>query len=74
LNDHKKYYYEYPLPFRIIFHPIGSKKKDLIYEDEKVEVPYITAEAQDSCLRIPFQGKSSDAEPQKEMILHHKVP
>ena len=74
LDDHKKYYYEYPLPFRIIFHPIGSKKKDLIYEDEKVEVHTLPLKHRVPACGFIFIEKAPVLNLRKEMILHHKIP
>ena len=74
LDDHQKYYYDYPLPFRIVFHPIGSKKKDLIYEDEKVEIHTIPLKHRIPACGFIFSEKAPMLNLRKEMILYHKIP
>jgi len=74
LDDHQKYYYDHPLPFRIVFHPIGSKKKDLIYEDEKVEIHTIPLKHRIPACGFIFREKAPMLNLRKEMILYHKIP
>ena len=74
LADHQKYYYDHPPPFRTIFHPIGSKKKDLIYEDEKVEIHTIPLKHRIPACGFIFSEKAPMLNLRKEMILYHKVP
>ncbi|MFO7923767.1 MAG: ribonuclease Z [Bacteroidales bacterium] len=74
LNDNRKYYYEYPLPFKIIFHPLGSKKKELIYQDEKLEIQTIPLRHRIPSCGFLFREKAPLLNLRKEMITYHKVP
>ncbi len=74
LKDHKKYYYEHPLPFQIIFHPVGSKKKELIYEDEKLEIMTIPLKHRVPACGFLFREKPPLLNLRKEMIEYYKVP
>ena len=74
LNDHQKYYYEYPLPFHIIFHSLGSKKKELIYQDEKLEIQTIPLKHRVPACGFLFKEKPPSLNLRKEMIEYYKVP
>lgn len=74
LKDHRKYFYEYPLPFRIIFHPLGSKKPGLIYEDNKLEIHSFPLKHRISSCGFLFREKAPLLNLRKEMINFHNVP
>jgi ribonuclease Z len=74
LNDHIKYFYDHPLAFRIVFHPLGSKKKQLIYEDSKALVFSFPLKHRIPACGFLFQEKPPLLNLNKEMIRLHKVP
>lgn len=74
MEDHRRYFYEYPLPFRIIFHPIGSKKKELIYEDEKLEIHTIPLKHRVPACGFLFREKAPLLNLRKEMIDYCRIP
>jgi ribonuclease Z len=74
LNDHFKYFYDRPLAFRIIFHPLGSKKKQLIYEDSKALVFSFPLKHRIPACGFLFQEKPPLLNLKKDMIRLHQVP
>ena len=74
LKDHKNYYYEHDLSFPLVFHPLGSKKKQLIFEDSKTEVYSFPLKHRIPTCGFLFREKSPLLNLRKEMILHHGVP
>lgn len=74
LTDHEKHYYERPLPFRIVFHPVGSKKKELIYEDEKLEIHTIPLKHRVPACGFHFKEKAPLLNMKKELIKYYNIP
>lgn len=74
LEDHRKYYYEHPLPFNIIFHPLGSKKKELIYEDKKAEVYTIPLKHRIPACGFLFLEKPPPLNIIKEQVIRQEIP
>ncbi len=74
LNDHIKYFYDHPLTFRIIFHQLGSKKKQLIYEDSNALVFSFPLKHRIPACGFLFQEKPPLLNLRKEMIRFHNVP
>ncbi len=74
LNDHRKHYYENLLSFKIIFHPLGSKKKNLIFEDEKVEIHTIPLKHRIPACGFLFREKPPLLNIRKEMAEFYRIP
>ncbi len=74
LNDHRKYYYEYPLPFKIIFHRIGSARSKLIFEDDKLEIHTIPMKHRVPACGFLFREKPPLLNIRKEMVKFHNIP
>lgn len=74
LDDHNKYYYEYPLPFKIIFHPLGSGKKKLIYEDKTLEIETIPLKHRIPATGFLFREKPPLLNLRKELIRYYNIP
>jgi ribonuclease Z len=74
LDEHHKHYYQQPLSFSIIFHPFGSKKKQLIYEDEKLEIHTIPLKHRIPCCGFLFREKPPLLNLRKDAIALHKIP
>ena len=74
LDEHHKHFYETPFPFSIIFHPVGSKKKQMIYEDEAAEIFTIPLKHSIPSCGFLFREKPPLLNLRKDMIEFHKVP
>ncbi len=74
LDNILKFFFEQPLSFKIIFHPIGSKKQELIYEDEKVTVETIPLKHRIPTCGFLFREKAPLLNIRKDMIEYHNIP
>ncbi len=74
LKDHRKYYYEYPLPFNIVFHPVGSARSKLIYEDDKLEIHTIPLKHRVPATGFLFREKAPVLNIRKEMVKFYDIP
>lgn len=74
LDDHKKHYYEHPLPFKIVFHPIGSNRKSMIYEDEKLQIFTIPLKHRIPACGFLFREKAPLLNLDKDKIRYFGVP
>jgi ribonuclease Z len=74
LDEHHKFYYQHPFPFQVIFHPVGSGRKQLIHEDEKLEIHTIPLKHRVPCCGFLFREKTPLLNLKKEMIELHNVP
>lgn len=74
LDDHNKYYYDRPLPFKIIFHPLGSNKKKILYEDKLLEIETIPLKHRIPATGFLFREKPPPLNLRKEMIGYYNIP
>jgi ribonuclease Z len=73
LKDHKKYFHEHPMPFRIIFHHLGSRRR-LIYEDDTMEIFSFPLKHRIPVCGFLFREKPPLLNLNSEMIKLHNIP
>jgi ribonuclease Z len=74
LDEHHKYFYQEPFPFPIVFHPFGAGKKQLIFEDDQLEVFTIPLKHSIPTCGFLFREKPLLLNLKKEMIAKYRVP
>lgn len=74
LDDHQKHYYEKELPFPIVFHPIGSKKSEVIYSDNKLEILTIPLKHRVPCCGFLFREKPPPLNLRKDVTDLYEIP
>jgi ribonuclease Z len=74
IDEHNKYFYQEPFPFNIIFHPFGAGKKQLIFEDDQLEVYTIPLKHSIPSCGFLFREKPLLLNLKKEMIAKYRVP
>jgi ribonuclease Z len=74
LEEHSRHFYDHPLPFRIVFHPLGSAKKKLIYEDSKAEIYSIPLKHRIPVCGFLFREKEPLLNLRKEKLVEYEVP
>jgi ribonuclease Z len=74
LDDHHRYFYDHPLPFQLVFHPLGSRRKQLIYEDTKLEIYSFPLKHRIPVCGFLFREKTPLLNLRKDMIEFHRVP
>jgi len=74
LNDHRKHYYEHPLSFNLVFHPIGSSRSRLIFEDDKLEIHTIPMKHRVPTCGFLLREKAPLLNIRKEMVKFHDIP
>ena len=62
------------LPFKVIFHPINTRKNELIYEDRSVQVFSIPLKHRVPCCGFLFEEKPRDRHIIREMIDFYHIP
>jgi ribonuclease Z len=58
----------------LIFHPFGSGRKQLIYEDEKLEIHTIPLKHRIPCCGFLFREKPPLLNLRKEVVARHNIP
>lgn len=74
LDEHHKYFYQEQFPFPLIFHPFGAGKKQLIFEDDQLEVSTIPLKHSIPSCGFLFREKPPLLNIRKEMIERHRIP
>ncbi len=68
------YFFEHPLPFKIVFHPTGSSKQQTIFEDEMVIVKTIPLKHRIPTTGFLFREKKRPLNIKKEAIEFYDIP
>ena len=74
LDEHHKFFYRHPFPYTIIFHPFGTARKQILYEDKKIEIQTIPLKHSIPCCGFLFREKPGLLNLRKELIGIHQIP
>ncbi|MEA3443840.1 MAG: ribonuclease Z [Bacteroidota bacterium] len=73
INFQLKYFYD-PLQFKIIFHPLQHKTKEIIFDNKNLEVASFPLKHRIPTCGFLFKEKKHEARIIKEMIDFYKIP
>ncbi len=74
MDDHLKYFHETELPFQIIYHFIGTKKPEIIYENDLLTVTSFPLKHRIPTSGFVFREKPRLLNIKKEMVEYHRIP
>ncbi len=73
LNFQLKYFYD-PLQFKIVFHSLQNKYKEILYSDKKITIESFPLKHRIPTCGFLFKEKKHEARLQKEMIDFYNIP
>jgi ribonuclease Z len=74
LDEHHKHFYQHPFPYPVIFHPFGAARKQILYEDDRIEIQTIPLKHSIPCCGFLFREKPGLLNLRKELIGIHRIP